>query len=110
MLVPKEIRPYSTLGGKIPFKEWMAKIKDRRTRQIILSRLTSLRSGHYGNCRHLGEGMLELKIHFGPGYRVYFIEVKNTIIVLLLGGDKSSQSKDIELARNYSKDYLRRFE
>jgi putative addiction module killer protein len=64
-----------------------------------------LEKGNFGNCKPVGEGVLELKINFGPGYRLYFAEDGPNIIVLLIGGDKSTQSKDIKSAQNYWEHY-----
>jgi putative addiction module killer protein len=85
--------------------EWFRKLKDKRTKAIVDARLTRLRVGNFGICRSVGKGVLELKIDYGPGYRVYFGRDGEAIIVLLLGGDKSSQARDIERAHEFWSDY-----
>ena len=75
------------------------RIKDERARGLIFSRLNRLAYGHAGDVAPVGEGIAELRIHFGPGYRVYFRKRGKTVIILLCGGDKSSQAKDIKMAK-----------
>jgi putative addiction module killer protein len=72
----------------------------------ILARVSRLQQGNYGDCEPVGEGVSELRLFFGPGYRVYFGEHDNAIVVLLCGGDKDSQSKDIQQAKAYWQEYL----
>ena len=98
---PREIRVYRTLNGGEPFTEWLESIQDRRTRRRIRARLEQLTFGNFGDHRFIGEGILELRLHFGAGYRVYLGQVGNTIVLLLCGGDKSSQPQDIERAKSY---------
>ena len=84
------------------FRRWEQNLKDRRTKTIIASRLFRLANGLAGDIRPVGEGISELRIHFGPGDRVYFKDQGNCIIVLLCGGDKSSQARDILMAKMLS--------
>ena len=81
------------------FKKWFGKLKDERGKVIIASRLNRLSFGHAGDVAPVGNGISELRIHYGPGYRVYFIISADVIVVLLCGGDKSTQEKDIRAAR-----------
>jgi putative addiction module killer protein len=81
------------------FRLWEAKLKDQRVRTIIASRLMRLSHGLLGDVVTIGSGVQELRIHYGPGYRLYFQQRGTTLIVLLCGGDKSSQSRDITLAK-----------
>lgn len=81
------------------FKKWFGKLKDERGKAIIASRLNRLSFGHAGDVAPVGNGISELRIHYGPGYRVYFIISDDVIVVLLCGGDKSTQEKDIRAAR-----------
>lgn len=101
------IRRYRTPSGKIPFEDWLGSLRDKTTQSRILVRLDRMLSGNFGDTKLVGTGVWELRLHFGPGYRVYFGLDGNVLVVLLCGGDKSSQETDIERARNYWMDYLR---
>lgn len=74
-------------------------LKDERLRGLIASRLDRLSFGHAGDVEAVGQGISELRIHYGPGYRIYFHKRGDTVIVLLCGGDKSTQAKDIKAAK-----------
>ena len=87
------------------FRKWRTKLKDERARVLIASRLDRLAFGHAGDAEPVGEGISELRIHHGPGYRVYFKQRGDTIIVLLCGGDKGSQDKDIKAARRLAAEW-----
>jgi putative addiction module killer protein len=102
----KEIIIYQTKEGREPFREWITNFKDKVTRARIERRLEKVEEGHYGDYKNLGDDIYELRYFFGAGYRVYFAEYGDTIVLLLCGGDKSSQSKDISKAKEYWKDYL----
>jgi len=112
-IAPVEIFPYTLAyyltetGGK-PFKEWLDGLKDITARQKVRIRLDRVRLGNLGRNRSVGEGVYELKIDYGPGYRVYYGTEKKTIVLLLLGGDKSTQQMDIGLAKRFWQDHLRR--
>lgn len=97
----KILRNYVTLSGKIPFLQWLNALKDPVTRLRIRRRLDRLELGNRGDCKPVGEGVSELRLAFGPGYRIYFAEYDAAIIILLCGGDKDSQAKDIKLAKAY---------
>jgi putative addiction module killer protein len=81
------------------FRKWRIRLKDERARALIASRLDRLAYGHAGDVESVGEGISELRIHHGHGYRIYFRKRGDTEIVLLCGGDKSSQRKDIGMAK-----------
>jgi putative addiction module killer protein len=81
------------------FRIWRAQLKDNRGLAMIAARLDRLSRGLAGDAAPVGEGISELRIHYGPGYRIYFQRRGNTIIVLLCGGDKGSQAKDIRTAK-----------
>lgn len=98
---------YRMLNGREPFTEWYATIQTRDDRNRIQKRLDRLEDGNFGDCRSVGTGVFELRFHFGAGYRIYFGEVENTIVLLLCGGDKSSQTRDIERAKDYWLQYKR---
>ena len=81
------------------FRKWRAKLKDERARALIASRLDRLAFGNAGDVKPVGQGVSELRIDHGPGYRVYFQKRRSTIIILLCGGDKRTQDRDIEMAK-----------
>lgn len=87
------------------FRKWRAKLKDERGRAVIASRLARLAYGHAGDAEPVGQGISELRIDYGPGYRVYFQRRGGTIIVLLCGGDKSTQARDIKTAKRLAKEW-----
>ena len=84
----------------VEFDKWLIKLKDLRAKAKILFRIQKVESeGHFGDCEPVGDGIRELKISYAKGYRVYFKEKEGKIILLLVGGDKSTQQKDIEKAK-----------
>ncbi len=87
------------------FRKWRTRLKDERARALIASRLDRLAFGHAGDVRPVGQRISELRIHYGPGYRIYFHERGDTIIVLLCGGDKSTQTKDIKTAKRLADEW-----
>ena len=106
--LPHTIEYYLTEKGEKPFKEWLDGLKDIRARQKVRVRLDRVRLGSLGKNRFVGEGVFELKIDYGPGYRVYYALEERMVILLLLGVEKSSQGEDIVLAREYWKAHKRR--
>lgn len=80
------------------FDAWFAGLRDRQAKRRIQARIDRAEFGHYGDCKPVGEGVFEMRIHCGPGYRVYCVEHGIELVVLLAGGDKSTQSDDIEVA------------
>ncbi len=105
-MTPKTVIVYRDAAGKEPFTGWLNSLRDALTRRRILQRLLRLESGNFGDCKPVGGGVSELRFFFGPGFRVYFGEDGNTIVVLLCGGDKDSQRRDIRQAQAYWKEYL----
>jgi len=103
-----EIRRYVTAHGKDVFGEWLRKLRDRQAQARILARLARLETENFGDCRALSRGIWELRIDYGPGYRVYFAMIERTCVLLLVGGDKRSQSRDIGKAVERLLDYNRR--
>lgn len=101
-----EIIPYTTSAGKQPFVDWHKKLTVA-TESIVLTRLTRVRSGNFGDCKQIkgGGGVYELRIDYGAGYRIYFGKSGETVVVLLVGGDKGSQTRDIEKAKRYWLDF-----
>ena len=104
---PRRTIEYQAPGGSWPFREWLAALKDKRAVAKVLTRLATVRAGSLGDAKSLDSGLYELRIDFGPGYRVYFGLDGQTVVVLLCGGDKSSQSKDIKKARSLWQTYRR---
>lgn len=86
------------------FSKWLHKLKDRAAKVRILERLERVRTGNIGDHKPLGGGLHEMRLTYGPGYRVYYAMDGQTVIVLLVGGNKSTQSKDIEKAREIWKE------
>lgn len=103
-----EIELYETASGVCPFDAWFESIREAHTRAKILTRLDRLKLGNFGDCKSLGEGLAELRIHYGPGLRIYYTKLGNKVILLLCGGDKGSQNKDIVKAKEYLKEYQSR--
>ncbi len=102
---PREIELYRTQNGRVPFTDWFESLRDQKTRTKIRRRLIRLEEGNFGDYRSVGEGVFELRLHFGPGYRIYYVEAGNQVILVLCGGDKSSQQRDIEKAKTFWLEY-----
>jgi putative addiction module killer protein len=101
----KSIFFYKDALGNEPFKDWINRLRDARTRRRIWQRLRRLEQGNYGDCESLGNGVFELRLFFGPGFRVYFGEENDQIVIILCGGDKSSQTRNIKTAKQYWKEF-----
>ena len=101
----RELLIYETQEGKEPFTDWIESLRDSKGRAIIRIRLDRIQAGYSGNWKSVGEGVYELKIDFGPGYRVYFGLDGKLLVVLLCGGDKSTQGRDVGKALEYWADY-----
>jgi putative addiction module killer protein len=80
------------------FDLWFATLKDRSAVRRIQARIDRTEQGNFGDCEPVGEGVSEMRIHYGPGYRVYFVQQGIKVVILLAGGDKSTQKKDIKVA------------
>ncbi|MFP5235451.1 MAG: type II toxin-antitoxin system RelE/ParE family toxin [Acidobacteriota bacterium] len=89
------------------FRKWRLKLRDERARAHIASRLDRLAFGNAGDVKPVGAGISELRIDYGPGYRIYFIRWRDTVIILLCGGDKSTQQKDIKAAKQLAEEWRR---
>ncbi|MGE0383432.1 MAG: type II toxin-antitoxin system RelE/ParE family toxin [Gammaproteobacteria bacterium] len=86
------------------FSKWLDRLRDPRARALVLSRLTRVEEGNLGDTKPVGEGVSEFRIDYGPGYRVYYTQRNKTIIILLVGGDKSTQARDIKRAIQLARD------
>ena len=104
----KEVIVYKSSKGKEPLNEWINEIKDSSHRARIKTRLARILTGNLGDCKYLRDDVSELKFKFSSGYRVYYSEFDDVLLLLLCGGDKSSQSRDIKKAVNYLNDYKER--
>lgn len=102
------LKEYIASNGKNPFREWINSLRETKTQQIIDTRLNYVRRGTFGDCEPVGQGISELKIHHGPGYRIYFGQIGKTIVLLLCGGTKKTQSSDIQKAYQYWTEYRSR--
>ena len=103
---PREIHHYTTPSGHNPFRRWYSKIKDQKTQIAITNRISRLRIGNFGDFKRLNKDLYELRIHYGPGYRIYFGLYRNDIVILLCGGEKDKQQRDINRAQDYWNDFL----
>jgi len=101
---PREVRIFETSAGKKPFSEWMDTLVDEEAYGIILTRIDRVEDGNFGDCGPVGSGVHELRIDIGPGYRVYFGH-DGDFVILLGGGNKKTQSRDIALAKNHWEEY-----
>jgi putative addiction module killer protein len=103
-----ELRIYTTEQGKAPFEEWLNNLKDRRARAVIRARLERLRGGNFGDCKALREGVQELRIDHGPGYRVMLSRQGAVWVLLLCGSDKGGQARAITQAVALLEDWKKR--
>jgi len=105
---PRVIRRYQTSEGFIPFDDWFRGLKDPIGKKAVTDRLRRVGLGTLGHTDNVGEGVQGFKIDVGPGYRVYFGQDGPVLVVLLCGGEKHGQQRDIVLAQNYWRDYKSR--
>jgi len=103
-----EIRRYVTRSGKDVIGEWLADLGDSRARAKIAVRIARLAAGNFGDCKPLRNGVWELRVDWGPGYRVYYAMIGRASVILLCGGDKRRQSSDIQRAIEHWNDYKQR--
>lgn len=96
-----EVRHYRTADGRDPVAEWLEGMRDRRALAAVLLRIGRLERGLFGDCKSVGDGVSELRIDIGPGYRLYFGRAGDQVILLLCGGDKRGQRGDIARAKRY---------
>ena len=105
---PLTVEIYETGAGLRPLEHWLAGLRDRQARSRIRIRLDRLEEGNPGANKSVGEGVYEMKIDYGPGYRVYFASRGEQLVLLLCGGDKTTQQSDIAKAQKYWADYQQR--
>ena len=103
-----EIWEYLKPDGSCPFRNWLKSLKDINARARIRVRINRICLGNFGDCKSVGSGVSEFRIDYGPGYRVYFGRVGKKLVLLLCGGSKKNQEKDIKLAKEYWNDYKKR--
>ena len=107
-IIGQTVYYYVALSGRTPYLEWYHSIRDKKTQGIIDERITRLWLGNFNQCKPVGKSVFELKISYGPGFRIYFGRIGIAIVLLLTGGDKSTQEEDIQKAHKYWEDYRRR--
>ncbi len=98
-MTEQEIKKLELQNGLVPFDEWFDSLRDMRMQAAVDARLTRIRAGNFRDCKSVGDGVFELRISFGPGLRVYYGLHGQKIVVLIGGGDKRSQSRDIRRAQ-----------
>ena len=103
-----EVRHYVTPSGRDVFDIWLTRLADSRIQAKIAARIDRLTAGNFGDCEALREGVHELRIDWGPGYRLYYAILGRARVLLLCGGDKRKQPSDIERAIRYLRDYKER--
>ena len=102
-----EVRRYQLPDGRVPLSDWLADLRDARVRAKLEIRFRRVSVGVFGDIKPVGEGVLELREHVGPGYRVYVGCHGTTLVILLCGGDKRTQEADIRRAKEYWLDWKR---
>lgn len=103
-----ELRRYQLEDTRTPITEWLSSLRDARARAQIEVRLRRVSAGNFGDCKSVGDGISELRIDIGGGYRVYYGKHGLELVLLLCGGNKGSQQSDIALAKTYWADWKRR--
>ena len=93
-----EVEDYLSPDGEDPYKKWLGELADKQARARVLVRVLRIKAGNFGDCKPLQDGVWELRIDHGPGYRVYYAQAGKRLILLLAGGDKRKQQADIEKA------------
>jgi putative addiction module killer protein len=102
-----EILYYATTTGKFPFLDWMSALKDGRGKNAVEQRIIRLQEGNLGDCKHFDD-LMEMRIDYGPGYRIYCGKEGKAFVIILVGGSKQTQGRDIEKAKGYWADYKKR--
>jgi putative addiction module killer protein len=102
---PTTVIVYRSRDGRLPFNDWLHELRDKNAVALVLARVGRVRRGNFGDCKPVGKGVSELRVDYGPGYRVYFGQKGQTLVILLSGGDKRTQQQDISQAQGYWSDY-----
>jgi putative addiction module killer protein len=105
---PRSVLVYRTREGRLPFDEWLRELRDTSAAARVLARIGRIRRGNLGDCKPVGEGVSELRVDYGPGYRMYLGQKGPTRVILLCGGDTRTQERDIRQAQQYWNDYQQR--
>jgi putative addiction module killer protein len=103
-----EIRRYQLVDGRIPLDDWLNGMRDKTSAAVVRMRIRRMEAGNFGDCKPVGEGVSELRMDIGAGYRLYHARHGKNLVILLCGGDKSSQQSDIRQAKTYWADWKRR--
>lgn len=103
-----ELLRYQGEDGHEPFSEWLDSMRDRVAQARVRIRLRQVQAGNFGDCKTVGEGVLELRVHVGAGYRVYCGRHGKSVVLLLCGGDKTTQANDIKRAKDLWSEWKRR--
>ena len=103
-----QIQDYLTPDGSDPYIDWLTSLADRMAKARVATRVQRMGAGNFGDCKPIAEGVWELRIDHGPGYRVYYARAGTQLILLLVGGDKRRQQADIDTALDYWNDWQRR--
>ncbi len=106
--IPQTVEVYENQAGKVPYSEWLLALKDKQAFARISLRIDRVKLGNLGDHKLIDDGLWEMRVDTGAGYRIYFGRINPETIVLLWGGDKSTQQRDIEKAIEYWNDYRRR--
>ncbi|MBI5179094.1 MAG: type II toxin-antitoxin system RelE/ParE family toxin [Nitrospinae bacterium] len=102
------LREYVNAAGRNHFRDWLDGLGTAQPRYIVDARLTRIANGNFGDCEPVGDGVMEFRIHYGPGYRIYFGQEGGNIVILLAGGEKKSQRKDITLVKSLWREYRKK--
>lgn len=106
--IPQRVETYVTRDGKDVFQEWLDRLTDQRAKILVDKTIAKIRLGNLGRHKSVGEGVQEIVLDYGPGYRLYFAEHGRSLIILLCGGTKKRQQAAIEQARQYWQDWQER--
>ncbi len=98
-MIKREIKKLELQNGLVPFDEWFDSLRDKKLQAAVDTRLARVRAGYFGDCKSVGDGVFELRIALGPGLRVYCGLHGRQVVILLGGGDKRTQSRDIRRAQ-----------